>query len=101
MVVGVATVIGMVGGPTGATIAYHGAVVDCHATLVVTRKQLKTAKASAAASFDAYEEQTNRIENARPLLREQILDWHRAGVPWSWIKTSSVGRAFYEQLYGT
>ena len=94
-------VVFAIASPSGATVTFASSSVTCKAKLRDTREQLDVAQRSADAASAAYSDAVDHIENARPLLRTQILEWRRQGLSWSWIKRSPVWRAFSEQLYGT
>jgi hypothetical protein len=87
--------------PSGATVALGTTTITCKAKLAATRDDLRRARANWHSSFAAYQDAVDHIENARPLLRRQILSWRHQGLSWASIKASPIGRAFYGQLYGS
>lgn len=78
---------GLVGAPTQASFEFHGNLVTCKATLTATEQALA--------------DYTARWSNTRPLIRQEILQLHSAGLSWRIIKESPLGRAFYGPLLGT
>lgn len=73
--------------PSRTARADDGELYRCQATLDQTELALVDA--------------TDRLEDARPILRRQIQQWRAAGRSWAWIKSKPAWAAYRGPLLGT